>query len=127
LDKIHQTIQQFDTALEGANTALLVPLLSPTITATFKNARSDMIRTIEGRDYIALLRDVLENTENYKKIRQQTSLVIHPSGRSAQVSSQVSEHLDISGQPLSLSERETLTIELIDGKPVITAIHSEPI
>lgn len=86
-----------------------------------------MIRTIESRDYIALLRDVLENTENYEKIRQQTSLVIHPSGRSAQVISRVSEHLDISGQPLSLSERETLTIELIDGKPIITAIHSEPI
>lgn len=127
LREVQQTIQQFDTALENANSALLVPLLSPTIKATFKDSSSEVIRTLEARDYITLLRDILENTENYEKRRHQTSLVIHPSGRSAQVVSQIIEHLDVSGRSHSLSERETLTIERIDGKPIITAIHSEPI
>lgn len=59
LAHVQETIKQFDHALETMNAALLSPLISPTIIATFYEAGSGQVTRYEGSTYFTLMRDVL--------------------------------------------------------------------
>ena len=127
LAQVQETIEQFDHALEAMNSALLAPLISPTIVATFYRASSNQTTRYEGATYFALLRDVLEHANSYIRKHEVTKLRLHPTQRSAQVAARIHEQIDIGGQIHTTDEHETLTIELIDGKVLITSIDRESV
>lgn len=127
LTQVQETVEQFDHALETMNSALLVPLVSPTVIATFHEPGSKQMTRYMGSAYLALLRDVLEHANSYIRKQDATKLHLHPSKKSAQVTARIHEHIEIAGQIHSTDEYETLTIELVDGKAIITSIDRESV
>lgn len=127
ITQVQETIEQFNQAFETMNSALLAPLLSPTVVATFYQAGSGRFIRYEGPAYFALLRDVLEHANSYIRKHDATKLRLHSSKRSAQVATRIHEQIDIAGHIHSTDEHETLIIELIDGKALITSIGRESV
>ncbi len=72
------------------------------------------------QEYIAMLQQGWSTYKNYKYTK--SDVVIKIEGKKALVTANVKESMTVQGQNVSGESKEELTIELVNGKPLITKV-----
>lgn len=120
--QVNHVIENVDNAINALDADRLANAFS-------SNVKISMTLHIQGQkqvlqfskpEYIEMLKQGWQHHTNYQYKR--SNLKIQIQGNKAAVSADITESMDINGQKLSGKSKEEVSIELIDGKPLITHV-----
>ena len=117
---VRSVISALDDATENKDATIFSDALSDdvkiVITMNFQG-QSQVVRPSK-QEYIAMLEEGWSMYENYKYRKSNVKIKIQ--GSKAFVSADVRESMTVQGQNIAGESKEEITIELINGKPLIT-------
>jgi len=125
---VEAMIRKMDLAIEARDIAAIEPLLTPDVKIVIKNLPTpEGLKTMEmTRDqYIQNSKDVFANAQDYKYSRQDQVIEILDGGKKAVITAVVSEHITMQGQQITSVTNERATVEVRDGKALITALEGD--
>ena len=121
-DTVKQLISRIDKAVNSQNATALAEELSANASikfnVTMKGRKQAM--TASKRRYISMLKQSWAQYSDYKYSRSNVTIDIK--NNKALVSAIVQESIVFQGQNLSGSTKEEVTIELVNGKPLVTKV-----
>ena len=121
-DTVKQVISRIDKAINNQNSAALAKELSTyasiKFNITLKGRKQAM--TASKRRYISMLEQSWAQYSDYKYSR--SNMTIDIKNNKALVSAVVQESMVFRGQKVSGSTKEEVTIELINGEPLVTKV-----
>jgi len=129
LDKksVEKFLTEMDQAQIRQDAAGMEKFLSPAVTITMslaqggKKQKTEMSRS----EYIASARQNFAAAKDYRYQRSNTRIEITGGGRKAVVTADNIESMKMQGQPLTGISQVTLTVELIDGRPLVTSVVAD--
>lgn len=119
---VRQVIARIDSAIERADAEALGNELSEDaeITLNFVEQGESQVMKLSKREYLQLLKEGWAQFTDYSYHR--SDLKIKLQGAKAFISAIVHEEMAVDGQQYSASSHEEATVELIKGKPIVTAV-----
>ena len=121
-DTVKQVISRIDKAVNDQNASALAKELSADASIKFNvsvKGRKQAV-TASKRRYISMLEQSWAQYSNYKYSR--SNMTIDIEDNKALVSAVVQESMMFLGQKVSGSTKEEVTIELVDGRPLVTKV-----
>lgn len=121
-DDVRQVIARIDNAIDRADAEALGNELSDDaeITLNFVDQGEKQVMQLSKIDYLLLLEQGWAQFSNYSYHRSDMKVSLQ--GAKAFITAVVHEEMMIEDQHYSGSSREEATVELIDGKPIVTAV-----
>ncbi len=104
------------TAMDHMPKNIYITMLIPT-------AHGVRTQVVTPEQYKANLEQLWDLTSIYKRTRKEIQIDIAPDGRSATVTAKLAETTEVEGDTINTLVRETLTLELQDGKLMITTMR----
>lgn len=127
-NQIQTLFQSVDRAANERNVTAIMAYLSDdvVITASLQLPSPNPTKTLTfTRDqYRQTLRQTFATAKEYGFLRKVTRIAIAQDGKSAQVASQTLESVTIAGSTTQVQGQETVTLELREGKPLITKVQA---
>ena len=121
-EAVKQLILRVDNAINEKNAKAIEAELSKNVSITINidvNGQKQVMKPSK-HEYVSMLEQAWEQYSNYKYNR--SNMVIKITSNKAVVTADVSESMTAQGQNISGSSKEEVIIELIEGKPLITAV-----
>ncbi len=124
-ETVQALISKSDQAISKKDIAALASLISETakISLSMPTASGRQVTNLSKAGYINSLRQIWPLASNYNYRRENLNISLE-NGK-AIVSADVAESMVLHGQYMSSTSSETVTIELVDGKPLITRMEGE--
>lgn len=121
-------LKEVDRSADERKVEILEPLMADDLKIIVNNMptpqgpqKVEMGKT----DYLANTKQVFEAMESYEHSRKDQEIQILENGKAAMVKATAYEKVVIQGKPLETTSRETSTLELREGKILVTLIESE--
>lgn len=125
---IETFLASIDTAIEARDVSAIEAVLAPDLKVFVTNVPSaDGPQKIEmSRDeYVKSMKENFAVAEAYKYSRSKLAIEILDGGQKAIVKDMVTEDVTVQGQKIHSVTNETTTIELRDGKPLLTIAEGD--
>ena len=119
-ESVKSLLSKIDNAVANLNAAEVSKALSDNVIITINitmQGQSQVMRPSK-QEYIAMLEEGWSMYENYKYSKSNVKIKIQ--GSKAFVSADVRESMTVQGKNIAGESKEEITIELINGKPLIT-------
>lgn len=115
-------IEKVDNAATTLNTSAVSDAMSnnAVIVMNIKMQGKEHVMKPTKNEYIAMLQQGWSTYENYKYSK--SNVVVKMQGDKAFVTADVKETMTVQGKSVTGESKEEVTIELINGKPLITKI-----
>ncbi len=113
-------VEKVDSAMLTEDTSKISDAMSDNILiiANVNMQGENHVRKLTKKEYLSMLQQASDMSKNYKYKR--SNMVIKIEGNRAIVTSDISESMTMQGKEVSGETKEEITIELINGKPLIT-------
>ncbi len=127
-NQIQTFFQSVDRAANERNVTALMAYLSDDVVITgslqLPSPNATQTFTFTRDQYRDTLRHTFASAKEYGFLRKVTRIAIAQDGKSAQVASQTLESVTIAGSTTQVQGQETVTLELREGKPMITKVRA---
>ena len=119
-ESVKSLLSKIDNAVANLNAAEVSKALSDNVIITINITMQGQTQVMRPskQEYIAMLEEGWSMYENYKYSKSNVKIKIQ--GSKAFVSADVRESMTVQGQNIAGESKEEITIELINGKPLIT-------
>ncbi len=119
-ESVKSLLSKIDNAVANLNAAEVSKALSDNVIITINITMQGQTQVMRPskQEYIAMLEEGWSMYENYKYRKSNVKIKIQ--GSKAFVSADVRESMTVQGQNIAGESKEEITIELINGKPLIT-------
>ncbi len=119
-ESVKSLLSKIDNAVANLNADEVSKALSDNVIITINITMQGQTQVMRPskQEYIAMLEEGWSMYENYKYSKSNVKIKIQ--GRKAFVSADVRESMTVQGQNIAGESKEEITIELINGKPLIT-------
>lgn len=121
-ESVKHVISAVDNAVNTLNADEVAKTLSSNVSITMNidiQGQKQVLKPSK-REYISMLQQGWAQYKNYKYHRSNVRIKIH--NNKAFVTADISESMTIQGQNISGTSKEEVTIELVDGEPLITKV-----
>ena len=121
-ESVKNLISRVDNAVNSLNADEIAATMSDNIVIIMNITMQGQKQVLKPskQEYIALLKQGWAAYQNYKYSKSNMKITLN--NNKALVTANVKESMTIQGQNISGSSREEVTIELVNNKPMITAI-----
>lgn len=119
---VEAVLAQIDNAANTLDANAVASVMSDDVSITMNismQGKSQVLKPSK-QEYIAMLQQGWAMYQDYKYKRSNVKIDLQ--GNKAVVSADVSESMTVQGQTLAGVSKETVTIEVINGKPMVTRI-----
>ncbi|MBI3714595.1 MAG: nuclear transport factor 2 family protein [Betaproteobacteria bacterium] len=126
-----KNVEKFMTEMDQAqikqDAAGMEKFLSPAVTITMSITQAGKKQTTEmsRSEYIASARQNFAAAKDYRYQRSNTKIEIAGGGKKAVVTAKNTESMKMQGLPVTGVSQVTLTVELIDGQPMVTSVVAD--
>jgi len=129
LDKknVEKFLTEMDQAQINLDAAGMEKFLSPGVKITMSITQGGKKQTTEMSrgEYIASARQNFAAAKDYRYQRSNTKIEIAGGGKKAVVTAKNVESMKVQGLPMTGISQVTLTVELIDGQPLVTSVMAD--
>ena len=124
---INSMLSEIDAAAQKKDPAVVVKYISPDakITMHINAGGQKQVLKVTRAQYLELLQQGWTMSSNYQYQRSNTRIKIMDGGNKAIVTANVTESMNIQGQTVKGTSQETSTIELVNGRAMITELVGE--
>ena len=121
-ESVKSVLSKIDNAVANLNANEVSKVLSDNVIITINITMQGQTQVMRPskQEYIAMLEEGWAMYENYKYSKSNVKIKIQ--GRKAFISADVRESMTVQGQNIAGESKEEITIELINGKPLITKV-----
>jgi len=121
-DSVNELLERVDNAAVNLNAEEISNALSNNvqITINISSQGKTQVLKLSKQEYIDMLKQGWSMYKNYKYSKSNVKINIQ--GSAAYVSADIKESMTVQGQDISGNSKEDLTIELVNGRVLITSV-----
>lgn len=123
---IEDMLNTMDHAIQNRSAEGVGKLLSNSFKMTLEMTAygQKQVMNTNRDEYLDMLREAWAGVTGYKYERTNVKITMLPGGTSAKVTAQVLETVTVQGQSLTTVSAETATVQLIDGRVLVTEVFA---